>query len=96
MLTWLRWIGLIFGCKQRGPEAVEAQNVFVHLTYEGEVDIDSIQVHARGRFWLLACSRWLGGGIYLMWGKFSFFDFILYIGVYFFPSMSTARHQSAR
>ncbi|CAM9784820.1 unnamed protein product, partial [Ectocarpus sp. 12 AP-2014] len=37
------WIGLIFGCKQRGPEAVEAQNVFVHLTYEGEVDIDSIQ-----------------------------------------------------
>lgn len=39
-----RWVGLIFGCKQRGPEAVEAQNVFVHLTYEGEVDIDSIQV----------------------------------------------------
>lgn len=23
---------------------MEAQNVFVHLTYEGEVDIDSIQV----------------------------------------------------
>lgn len=38
------WVGLIFGCKQRGPEAVAAQNVFVHLTYEGEVDIDSIQV----------------------------------------------------
>lgn len=42
-----RWIGLIFGCKQRGPEAVDAQNMFVHLTYEGEVDIDSIQVRSR-------------------------------------------------
>ncbi|CAB1115290.1 unnamed protein product [Ectocarpus sp. CCAP 1310/34] len=42
------WIGLIFGCKQRGPEAVEAQNVFVHLTYEGEVDIDSIQIAGVG------------------------------------------------
>ncbi|CAN0478173.1 unnamed protein product, partial [Discosporangium mesarthrocarpum] len=40
----LSWIDLIFGFKQRGPEAVEAQNVFVHLTYDGEVDIDSIQV----------------------------------------------------
>ena len=37
------WIDLIFGCKQTGPEAVEAQNLFVHLTYEGVVDIDAIQ-----------------------------------------------------
>jgi len=29
------WIDLIFGCKQRGPEAVAADNVFYHLTYEG-------------------------------------------------------------
>ncbi len=37
------WIDLIFGCKQTGADAVEAQNVFVHLTYEGVVDIDAIQ-----------------------------------------------------
>ncbi len=36
------WIDLIFGYKQRGEEAVKAANVFVHLTYEGEVDVDSI------------------------------------------------------
>mmetsp|Transcript_22070 Transcript_22070/g.50419 ORF Transcript_22070/g.50419 Transcript_22070/m.50419 type:complete len:528 (-) Transcript_22070:25-1608(-) len=34
------WIDLIFGYKQRGTEAELAQNTFVHLTYEGEVDID--------------------------------------------------------
>ncbi|XP_048589684.1 neurobeachin-like isoform X3 [Nematostella vectensis] len=36
------WIDLIFGFKQRGPEAVKATNVFFHLTYEGSVDLDSI------------------------------------------------------
>ncbi|XP_062502057.1 protein FAN-like [Corticium candelabrum] len=36
------WIDLIFGYKQRGPEAVKACNVFYHLTYEGTVDLDSI------------------------------------------------------
>lgn len=36
------WIDLIFGYKQRGVEAEAANNVFIHLTYPGEVDIDSI------------------------------------------------------
>jgi hypothetical protein len=36
------WIDLIFGYKQRGKEAEDALNVFIHLTYEGEVDVDTI------------------------------------------------------
>lgn len=36
------WIDLIFGFKQRGRAAVDVMNVFIHLTYEGEVDIDAI------------------------------------------------------
>ena len=32
----------MFGCRQRGAAAVEAQNVFYHLTYEGAVDIEAI------------------------------------------------------
>jgi len=34
-----QWIDLIFGCKQNGPAAVDAVNVFHHLFYEGNVDI---------------------------------------------------------
>jgi factor associated with neutral sphingomyelinase activation len=34
------WIDLIFGYKQRGIEAKNADNVFYYLTYEGAVDID--------------------------------------------------------
>ncbi|KAF2732378.1 beach-domain-containing protein [Polyplosphaeria fusca] len=36
------WIDLIFGFKQRGEAAVEACNVFHHLTYQGAIDLDSI------------------------------------------------------
>jgi len=36
------WIDLVFGWQQRGPAAVEALNVFHHLTYEGNVDVDTI------------------------------------------------------
>ncbi|XP_015250409.1 PREDICTED: protein FAN [Cyprinodon variegatus] len=37
------WIDLVFGFKQKGSEAVAAQNVFHHLTYEGGIDCDSIE-----------------------------------------------------
>lgn len=38
-----KWVDLIFGYKQRGPEAIKAQNTFVHVTYEGAVDINAIE-----------------------------------------------------
>jgi len=37
------WIDLIFGYKQRGPDAVAAANVFYYLTYPGTVDIEDIK-----------------------------------------------------
>ncbi|KAL9647552.1 hypothetical protein ABK040_006908 [Willaertia magna] len=37
------WIDLIFGYKQTGDEAEKAYNLFYYLTYEGAVDLDSIE-----------------------------------------------------
>ncbi|XP_014217202.1 protein FAN-like [Copidosoma floridanum] len=37
------WIDLIFGYKQKGEEAVKADNVFFHLCYEGAIDLDTIK-----------------------------------------------------
>ena len=36
------WIDLIFGYKQQGKNAIEADNLFYYLTYEGAVDLDKI------------------------------------------------------
>ncbi|KAL4979500.1 hypothetical protein BDW66DRAFT_148239 [Aspergillus desertorum] len=36
------WIDLVFGCKQKGEAAVEAVNVFHHLSYQGAKDLDAI------------------------------------------------------
>lgn len=36
------WIDLIFGYKQRGDEALKANNLFFHLCYEGAIDLDNI------------------------------------------------------
>lgn len=37
-----QWIDLIFGYRQQGPEAARALNVFYYLTYEGAVNLSSI------------------------------------------------------
>ncbi|KAF4139778.1 WD domain G-beta repeat domain-containing protein [Phytophthora infestans] len=36
------WIDLIFGYKQQGEEAVKANNLFYYLSYEGSVDLETI------------------------------------------------------
>ncbi|XP_062537016.1 protein FAN-like [Armigeres subalbatus] len=41
--TLHHWIDLIFGYKQRGDEALEADNLFYYLCYEGSVDLDQIK-----------------------------------------------------
>ncbi len=41
------WIDLIFGYKQVGQEAENAQNVFHPFTYEGGVDVDAIEDEAQ-------------------------------------------------
>lgn len=37
-----KWIDLIFGHKQSGPDAIAALNVFHHLSYDGAINIDKI------------------------------------------------------
>uniref|UniRef100_K3WM84 BEACH domain-containing protein n=1 Tax=Globisporangium ultimum (strain ATCC 200006 / CBS 805.95 / DAOM BR144) TaxID=431595 RepID=K3WM84_GLOUD len=36
------WINLIFGYKQQGEEAIQANNLFYYLSYEGSVDLETI------------------------------------------------------
>ncbi|XP_060517176.1 protein FAN-like [Cylas formicarius] len=38
-----RWIDLIFGYRQQGEEAVNSNNVFYHLCYEGNVDLEGVR-----------------------------------------------------
>ncbi|ETN40783.1 uncharacterized protein HMPREF1541_05063 [Cyphellophora europaea CBS 101466] len=37
-----QWIDLVFGFKQKGEAAIEAANVFHHLSYQGAKDLDAI------------------------------------------------------
>jgi factor associated with neutral sphingomyelinase activation len=36
------WIDLIFGNKQQGQAAIDADNLYFHLTYEGSINFDNI------------------------------------------------------
>ncbi len=42
-----KWIDLIFGYKQRGAEALKADNLFYYLCYEGAVDLEAIKNYSQ-------------------------------------------------
>lgn len=46
-----QWIDLIFGYKQRGPEAARALNVFHYRTYEGATRLDSMTDPSHREVW---------------------------------------------
>ena len=54
-----KWIDLIFGFKQRGEEAIKADNVFYYLTYEDEVRLDSRKCLFVDCLLQHCCRRWL-------------------------------------
>jgi hypothetical protein len=58
------WVDLVFGCKQRGPAALEADNVFYHLTYQGAVDIGAVTdpVERKALITQVGCTAGEGGG----------------------------------
>lgn len=44
-----KWIDLVFGFQQNGQAAVEALNVFHHLSYEGAINLDNINDEVKKR-----------------------------------------------
>lgn len=53
------WIDLVFGYKQQGSAAIEAANVFHHLSYHGAKDLDEIE-DARQKLVYLHTIRYFG------------------------------------
>lgn len=51
------WIDLVFGAKQRGPEAAAALNVFHYTCYEGEVDVKELTDEHQQRIFADRCDN---------------------------------------